>query len=64
MRVAIPIQLSPDDDRCLRILFKRERVEASVLMRDRIVLLAAGSMTDNDIAQKLVLTIELRRAGV
>ncbi len=53
MRVAKPIQLSSDDDRRLRILSKRKRVEARVQIRSRIVLLAAAGMTDKDIAQKL-----------
>ena len=53
MRVAKPVQLSADDDRHLRILSKRKRVEARVQMRTRIVLLAAAGMSDKDIAQKL-----------
>ncbi|CAH1074672.1 helix-turn-helix domain-containing protein [Candidatus Nitrotoga sp. 1052] len=53
MRVVKPIQLSPDDDRRLRVLSKRKRVEARVQIRTRIVLLAAAGMTDKDIAQKL-----------
>ncbi|MDP3609321.1 MAG: IS630 family transposase [Methylophilus sp.] len=53
MRVAKPIQLSSDDDRRLRTLSKRKRVEARVQIRSRIVLLAAAGMTDKDIAQKL-----------
>ena len=53
MRVAKPIQLSSDDDRRLRVLSKRKRVEARVQIRSRIVLLAAAGMTDKDIAQKL-----------
>jgi len=53
MRVAKPIQLSSDEDRRLRILSKRKRVEARVQIRSRIVLLAAAGMTDKDIAQKL-----------
>ena len=53
MRVAKPVQLSADDDRRLRILSKRKRVEARVQMRARIVLLAAAGMSDKDIAGKL-----------
>lgn len=53
MRVAKPVQLSADDDRHLRILSKRKRVEARVQMRARIVLLAADAMSDKDIARKL-----------
>ena len=53
MRVAHPIQLSSDDDRRLRILSRRKRVESRVQMRSRIVLLAAAGMTDKDIAEKL-----------
>src|SRR5260221_1999501 len=53
MRVAKPVSLSADDDRRLRILSKRKRIEARVQMRTRIVLLAAGGMSDKDIAVKL-----------
>jgi len=53
MRVAKPVQLSADDDRRLRILAKRKRVEARVQMRTRVVLLAAAGRSDKDIAQKL-----------
>ena len=53
MRVAKPVQLSADDDRRLRILSKRKRVEARVQMRARIMLLAAEDMSDKDIADKL-----------
>ena len=53
MRVAKPIQLNADDDRRLRILSKRKRVEARVQLRARIVLLAADGMSDKDIAEKL-----------
>ena len=53
MRVAKPVQLNADDDRRLRILSKRKRVESRVQMRARIVLLAADGMSDKDIAQKL-----------
>lgn len=51
--IAKPIQLSSDEDRRLRILSKRKRVEARVQIRSRIVLLAAAGMADKDIAQKL-----------
>jgi transposase len=53
MRVAKPVQLSADDDRRLRILSKRKRIEARVQMRARIVLLAADGLSDKDIACKL-----------
>ena len=53
MRVAKPVQLNSDDDRRLRILSKRKRVEARVQMRARIVLLAAEGLSDKDIAGKL-----------
>jgi len=53
MRVAKPVELSADDDRRLRILSKRKRVEARAQMRARIVLLAADGMSDKDIAQQL-----------
>ena len=53
MRVAKPVELSADDDRRLRILSNRKRVEARVQMRARIVLLAAEGMSNKDIAQKL-----------
>ena len=53
MRVAKPVPLSAEDDRRLRILSKRKRVEARVQMRARVVLLAAGGMSDKDIALKL-----------
>jgi transposase len=53
MRVAKPVELSADDDRRLRILSKRKRVEARAQLRARIVLLAADGMSDKDIAQKL-----------
>ena len=53
MRVAKPVQLNAEDDRRLRILSKRKRVEARVQMRARIVLLAADGMSDKDIADKL-----------
>jgi transposase len=53
MRVAKPVKLSADDDRNLRILSKRKRIEAHVQMRARIVLMAAEGMSDKDIAQKL-----------
>jgi transposase len=54
MRVAKPVQLSADDDRRLRILSNRKRIEARVQLRTRIVLLAAKGMSDKDIAQKLL----------
>ena len=53
MRVAKPVQPNADDDRRLRVLSKRKRVEARVQMRARIVLMAAKGMTDKDIAEKL-----------
>ena len=53
MRVAKPVELDADDDRRLRILSKRKRIEARVQMRARIVLLAAQGMSDKDIAAKL-----------
>jgi transposase len=45
--------LDADDDRRLRILSKRKRIEARVQMRARIVLLAGEGMSDKDIADKL-----------
>ena len=54
MRVAKPVQLSGDDDRRLRSLSNRKRIEARFQMRTRIVLLAAKGMSDKDIAQKLL----------
>ena len=53
MRVAKPIQLSSEDDRRLRIVAKRKRVEARIQMRARMVLMAAAGMSDKDIAHKL-----------
>ena len=53
MRVAKPVPLSADDDRRLRILSKRKRIEARVQMRARIVLLAGDGESDKDIAEKL-----------
>jgi len=53
MRVAKPVLLSADDDRRLRILSRRKRVEARVQLRARIVLLAAAGTPDKDIAEKL-----------
>jgi transposase len=53
MRVAKLVELSRDDDRCLRVLAKRKRIEARVQLRARIVLLAAGGASDKDIAQAL-----------
>ena len=54
MRVAKPVQLSADDDRRLRVLSNRKRIEARVQLRARIVLLAATGMSDKDIAQKVL----------
>jgi transposase len=53
MRVAKPVLLSADDDRRLRILCKRKRIEVRVQMRARIVLLAADGMSNKDIAETL-----------
>lgn len=53
MRVAKPVLLSADDDRRLRVLSKRKRVEARAQMRARIVLMAAEGLSDKDIAEKL-----------
>jgi transposase len=53
MRVAKPVPLSAEEDRCLRILSKRKRIEARIQMRARIVLLAGHGMSDKDIALKL-----------
>jgi transposase len=53
MRVAKPIQLSPADDRRLRILSKRQHVEARAQLRARIVLLAADGMSHRTIAANL-----------
>ena len=53
MRVARPIELSAQDDRRLRILSKRKRIEVRVHLRARIVLLAAHGMSDKVIAHKL-----------
>jgi transposase len=53
MRVAKPVQLSAEDDRRLRILSKRKRIEARFQMRARIVLFAADGMSDKSIAEKL-----------
>ena len=64
MRVAKPVQLNADDDRRLRILSNRKRVEARIQMRARIVLLAADGMSDLDIALKLTPIGALQRAGV
>ncbi|MCW8175234.1 IS630 family transposase [Verminephrobacter aporrectodeae] len=50
MRVATPVLLCADDDRHLRILSNRERINARVQMRIRIVLQAAQGMQDKDIA--------------
>ena len=54
MRVAKPVLLNAEDDRRLRILSKRKRIEARVQLRARIVLLAAAGMSDKDIAATLV----------
>jgi transposase len=53
MRVARPVKLSADEDRNLRILSKRKRIEARVQLRARIVLMAAAGVSDKDIALKL-----------
>ena len=53
MRVAKPVELSADDDRRLRVLAKRKRVEVRVQMRASIVLLAAAGLTDKGIAEEL-----------
>jgi len=53
MRVAKPVELNADDDRRLRILSKRKRVEARLQLRARIVLLAANGNSDKDIAGHL-----------
>lgn len=53
MRVAKPVLLNADDDRRLRILSKRKRVEARIQLRARIVLLAADGRSDKDIAEEL-----------
>ena len=53
MRVAKSVELSSDDDRRLRILSKRKRVEARAQLRARIVLLAADGTSDMDIAAAL-----------
>ena len=59
MRVAKPVPLSADKERCLRILYsqkrkhKYKRIEARVPMRARIVLLAGDGMSDKDMALEL-----------
>lgn len=53
MRVAKSVVLGAEDDRQLRVLSKRKRVEARVQLRARIVLLAADGMSDKDIGRKL-----------
>ena len=53
MRIAKYVELSSDDDRRLRILSKRKRVEARAQLRARIVLLAADGTSDMDIAAAL-----------
>jgi transposase len=54
MRSAKPVVLNADDERHLRILSNRKRIEARVQLRARIVLLAAAGMSDTDIAAKLL----------
>jgi len=63
MRVAKPIELNADDDRRLRILSKRRRIEARLQLRARIVLLAAGGTSDKDIAQSSILIVAWRPVG-
>ena len=53
MRVAKPVLLNSEDDRRLRILSKRKRVEVRIQLRARIVLFAADGMSDKDIAEEL-----------
>jgi len=53
MRVARPVKLSAEEDRNLRILSKRKRIEARVQLRARIVLMAAEGASDKDIALRL-----------
>jgi len=53
MRVAKAVELNAEDDRRLRILSKRKRVEARVQLRARIVLEAAKGATHLEIAQAL-----------
>ena len=53
MRVAKPVVLNADDDRRLRILSRRKRVEARIQLRARIVLRAADGMSDKEIAEEL-----------
>ncbi len=52
-RVAKAVELSAQDDRRLRILSKRKRVQARVAQRARIVLLAARGLSDKDIAAQV-----------
>ena len=61
MRIAKLVELSSDNDRRLRILSKRKRIEARVHLRARIVLLAARGVSDKDIA--LALDIDRRVAA-
>src|ERR1700741_2753622 len=53
MRVAKGVMLTPADDRRLRILSKRKRVEARVAERARIILLAAQGLTNLEIGAAL-----------
>ena len=53
MRVAKPVLLSAHDDRELRVLSKRKRIEARVQLRARIVLLAARGVQNMEIAAQL-----------
>ncbi len=54
------MELSAQDDRRLRILSKRKRVQARVAQRARIVLLAARGLSDKDIAAQ----VDLERRAV
>jgi transposase len=53
MRVATPIVLSESDERRLRILSKRKRIEARVADRARLILLAAEGKQNIDIGTAL-----------
>ena len=53
MRVAKSVELSSDDDRRLRILSKRKRIEARAQLRARIVLLAADGTSDMAFSQNI-----------
>ena len=64
MRVAKPVELNADDDRRLRILSKRKRVEARRQLRARIVLLAATGLSDKDIAGKLDIDRRVAARGI